>query len=44
MEASTHIKNVFKNGTLTTEDYTHVWIEVIKALECKKSVNFSKKN
>ncbi len=44
MEASPHIKNVFKNGTVTTKSYTRAWIELIKTLECKKSVNFSKKN
>jgi len=33
--------SVFKNGTLTKEDYTKVWIELITVLERRKSVNFS---
>ena len=33
--------SVFKNKTLTKEDYTRIWIEVISALERNKSVNFS---
>ena len=33
-------KSVFKNGTLTKEDYTKIWIELISVLERKKSVNF----
>lgn len=36
--------SVFKNGILTTEDYTHIWIELITALECKKSANFLQVN
>ena len=31
----------FKKETLTKEDYTQVWIELISALERRKSVNFS---
>ena len=33
--------SVFKNGILTKEDYTNIWIELITALERKKCVNFS---
>ena len=33
--------SVFKNGILTKEDYTKIWIELISALERNKSVNFS---
>ena len=33
--------SVFKNGILTKEEYTHIWIELISALERNKSVNFS---
>ena len=33
--------SVFKNGFLTKEDYTNIWIELISALERNKSVNFS---
>ncbi len=33
--------SVFKNEILTKEDYTKKWIELITALERKKSVNFS---
>ena len=33
--------SVFKNGILTKEDYTRIWIELISALERNKSVNFS---
>ena len=33
-------KSVFKNGILTKEDYTKIWIELISVLERKKSVNF----
>ena len=36
-----HIKNVFKNGGITKEGYTHVWIDLINQLEKKKSVVFS---
>ncbi|MBQ7376718.1 MAG: hypothetical protein IJW71_00115 [Clostridia bacterium] len=32
---------VFKNGALTKEDYTHIWIELITALERRKSANLS---
>lgn len=32
--------SVFKNGILTTEDYTNIWIEFITVLERKKCVNF----
>ena len=32
--------SVFKNGILTKEEYTHIWIELISTLECRKSVNF----
>ena len=34
----------FKNETLTKEDYTRVWIELISTLEHRKSVNFSPKS
>ena len=37
-------KSVFKNGLLTKEDYTRVWIELISTLERRKSVNFSPKS
>ena len=33
--------SVFKNKTLTKEDYTRIWVELISALERNKSVNFS---
>ena len=33
--------SVFKNGILTKEDYTNIWIELITMLERRKSVNFS---
>jgi hypothetical protein len=33
--------SVFKNGILTKEDYTKIWIELISVLERKKCVNFS---
>ena len=33
--------SVFKNGILTKEDYTNIWIELITVLERRKSVNFS---
>ena len=33
--------SVFKNKTLTKEDYTRIWIELISTLERRKSVNFS---
>ena len=33
--------SIFKNEILTKEDYTNIWIELISALECKGSVNFS---
>ena len=33
--------SVFKNKTLTKEDYTRIWIELISTLEHRKSVNFS---
>ena len=36
--------SVFKNEILTKEDYTRVWIELISALEHRKSVNFSPKS
>ena len=36
--------SIFKNETLTKEDYTRVWIELISALEHRKSVNFSPKS
>ena len=32
--------SVFKNGILTKEDYTNIWIELITILERKKCVNF----
>ena len=32
--------SVFKNGILTKEDYTKIWIELISVLERNKSVNF----
>ena len=32
--------SVFKNGILTKEDYTNIWIELITVLERRKSVNF----
>ena len=33
--------SVFKNKTLTKEDYTNIWVELISTLERRKSVNFS---
>ena len=33
--------SVFKNGILTKEEYTKIWIELISVLEHRKSVNFS---
>ena len=36
--------SIFKNETLMKEDYTRVWIELISALEHRKSVNFSPKS
>jgi len=33
--------SVFKNGILTKEDYTNIWIELISVLEHRESVNFS---
>ena len=33
--------SIFKNGILTKEDYTNIWIELISTLERRKSVNFS---
>lgn len=36
-----HIKNVFKNDSITKEEYTRVWIDLINQLEKKKSVVFS---
>ena len=33
--------SVFKNGILTKEDYTRIWIELISTLERTKSLNFS---
>ena len=33
--------SVFKNKTLTKEDYTNVWIELITVSERRKSVNVS---
>ena len=41
MKEQTHVTSVFKNKTLTKEDYTRIWIELISALERNKSVNFS---
>ena len=41
MKEQTHVTSVFKNQTLTKEDYTRIWIELISALERNKSVNFS---
>ena len=35
-----HIKNIFKNGGVTKEGYTRVWIDLINRLEKKKSVVF----
>ena len=32
--------SVFKNGILTKEEYTKIWIELISVLERRKSVNF----
>ena len=32
--------SVFKNGILTKEDYTRIWIELISTLERNKSVYF----
>lgn len=40
MKEQTHVTSVFKNKTLTKEDYTRKWIELISALERNKSVNF----
>ena len=36
--------SVFKNEIVTKEDYTQEWIELISALERRKSVNFSPKS
>ena len=36
--------SIFKNETLTKEVYTHIWIELIRALDHRKSVNFSPKS
>ena len=33
--------SIFKNGMLTKEDYTNIWIALISALERRKSVNFA---
>ena len=33
--------NVFKNGILTKEDYTNVWIELISVSERRERVIFS---
>ena len=33
--------SVFKNGILTKEDYTRIWIELISTLERGKSINIS---
>ena len=33
--------SVFKNGILTKEEYTKIWIELISTLERIKSVKFS---
>ena len=33
--------SVFKNGILTKEDYTRIWIELISTSERKKSVYFT---
>ena len=33
--------SVFKNGLLTKEDYTNIWIELITVSERRKSVNLS---
>ena len=33
--------SVFKNGILTKEDYTNIWIELISTLERGKIANFS---
>ena len=41
MKEQTHVTSVFKNKTLTKEDYTRIWIELISTLERRKSVNFS---
>ena len=41
MKEQTHVTSVFTNKTLTKEDYTRIWIELISALERNKSVNFS---
>ena len=44
MEKQSHVISVFKKKELTKEDYTRVWIELISALEHRKSVNFSPKS
>ena len=36
--------SIFKNETLTKEDYTRVWIKLISALERRKSVKLSPKS
>ena len=36
--------SVFKNEFLTREDYTDIWMDLISALERRKSVNFSPKS
>ena len=33
--------SVFKNGILTKEAYTNIWIELISVLERRKGVNCS---
>ena len=30
--------SVFKNGILTKEDYTNIWIELTSTLELRKSI------
>ena len=35
--------SVFKNGILTKEEYTRIWIELISTLERGKRVAFSPK-
>ncbi len=36
-----HITNVFKDGAISKEVYTRVWIDLINQLQAKKSVVFS---
>ena len=44
MERGNLLTSVFKKGSVNREEYTAVWIELISALEHRKSVNFSPKS